>query len=148
MMLCAAALVAATPQQTIRDLAGRWSCATQAGNITLRATTVNAMYGPWLRLNASYPAQHDQPAGTAVKFLGYDTAHKRWIVSSVDDSGGYYVIYSNSPAFDGSRWNDGYPADGGTASIRVVSANEYIFDAANPDGHGHMSQTHTICTRT
>ncbi|HEY2473791.1 MAG TPA: hypothetical protein VGI19_03225 [Candidatus Cybelea sp.] len=119
-LLCAVALTAVTPQQTIRGLSGRGTCVTHDGDTALGATTVNEMYGPWLRLTASYPAQRGQPAGTAVKFLGYDPGNRRWVVSSIDDSGGYYVIYSDSPAFNGSRWRDGYPADGGTANIRVV----------------------------
>jgi hypothetical protein len=137
-----------TPQQTIEHLTGKWICITHdSSKKTWRATTTDTMYGPWLRLDARYPAQNGQPAGSAIKLLGYDSAARRWIVTSVDDSGGYYVMYSTSPSFDGSKWIDGYPVDKGTASIKVTTPNEYTFDAAKPDGHGHIVRSHTVCGR-
>ena len=137
-----------TPQQTIRGMVGKWSCVTHDDtNKEWRASTTDSIYGPWLRLNESYGAQNSEPAGTAVKFLGFDSSHRRWIVTSVDSSGGYYVIYSASHSFDGSKWKDGFPADKGTASIKVVNPNIYVFNAASPDERGRISKSHTVCTR-
>ncbi len=105
------------------------------------------MFGPWLRMSAAYPAQNGQQAGAIVKFFGYDSDQGRWIVTSVDTSGQYYVIDSKSKTFDGSRWEDAYPADAGTAAVKVRNSNEYTFDASVPIGGGQAYRSHTICKR-
>jgi hypothetical protein len=141
-------LAVITPQQTIAGLVGTWNCVTHdAQHRTWQASATDTLYGPWLRLDARAPAQHGQAASTAVKFLGYDADSRRWTITSIGDDGEYYVLSSTSPQFDGSQWTDAYPADNGTKSIHVQNANQYTFDSANPDGHGHVVRAHTVCVR-
>ena len=137
-----------TPEDTIRGLAGAWTCSTHdSAGRTWKSLTKNGAYGPWLRMDDRFPAQNGQKAGTVIKFLGFDPRTKRWIVMSIDDSGGYYVMESASRTFDASHWLDVYPTDGATGYVRVIDADAYTFDAAVPDGHGHTASSHTRCTR-
>jgi hypothetical protein len=139
---------AASPAQTIRGLVGRWTCVTDdTDHKTWHAIAEDKMYGPWLQMTSTFPDQNGQKAGTSVKFLGFDSNEGRWIVTSVDSSGVFYVIDSKSRTFDGSHWQDVYPADRGTASVRVQSSSEYTFDASLPSGGGHAYASHTICER-
>jgi hypothetical protein len=82
-----------------------------------------------------------------VKFFGFDSDQGRWIVTSVDTSGEFYVIDSKSKTFDGSRWEDAYPADAGTAEVKIHSSDEYTFEAHVPIGRGQAYRSHTICKR-
>jgi hypothetical protein len=139
---------AATPAQTIHEMVGNWSCVTSdANHKTWHVVAKYAMFGPWLRMNAEYPAQNGQRSGSIVKYFGYDSDQGRWIVTSVDTSGEFYVIDSKSKTFDGSQWEDTYPADTGTAAVKVQNADEYTFDARIPIGGGHDYRSHTICRR-
>jgi len=150
---CAIAVVpcpsrAATPAQTIHQLVGSWNCVTTDTNHKAwRVVAKYSKFGSWLQMRAAYPAQNGQRPGSIVKFFGFDSDQGRWIVTSVDTSGEFYVIDSKSKTFDGSRWEDAYPADVGTAAVKVQSSNEYTFDAQVPIGGGHDYQSHTICKR-
>ncbi len=139
---------AATPAQTIHGLVGQWNCITSdTDHKTWHTTTTDTMYGPWLQMRSAYRAQNDQPAGSVVKFFGFDSDQQRWIVASFGSSGDFYVIDSKSPNFDGSQWEDVDPADTGTAKVEVQSSNQYTFDARVPSGAGHVYGSHTICRR-
>ncbi|HEV3195930.1 MAG TPA: hypothetical protein VGZ06_07300 [Candidatus Cybelea sp.] len=106
-------------------LTGRYECRQRdSGGQTWRLLTVNRPYGSWLRLDATYPAQNGQPAGS------------------------YYTRYSTSRDFNGSQWIDGDPADGGKAVVKVISSAEYTFDFASPTGPGKTARSHTVCTKT
>jgi hypothetical protein len=142
-------LTATTPQQDMHRLTGRYECRQRdSGGQTWRLLTVNRPYGSWLRLDATYPAQNGQPAGTAITFVGFDAAAKRWSIVSVSADGSYYTRYSTSRDFNGSQWIDGDPADGGKAVVKVISSGEYTFDFASPTGPGKTARSHTVCTKT
>lgn len=140
---------AASPQQsTIQSFVGTWSCVTHSSdNKTYRETDTDAMYGNWLRIDAAYPAQNGQPAGTGVTFFGYDSKNKRWVVTGVGTDGSYFVSTSTSPAFNGSHWSDQYPADHGTAVLHMTQATQYSMDMQNPGAKGKMMTQHAVCTR-
>jgi hypothetical protein len=105
-----------SPQQEVHSLSDRFECITRdSQSQTWRLLTVNKPFGAWLRLDAMYPAQHGQPAGSAITLVGFDKSTKRWNIVSVDGDGTYYTRYSTSRDFNGSRWIDGDPADGGRA---------------------------------
>jgi hypothetical protein len=130
---------ATTPALTIHLLVGTWSCVTTDSNHKTRhVVTKDSLFGPWLQMRSSYKAQNGQKAGSIVKFFGFDSDQSRWIVTSVDTSGEFYVIDSTSKAFDGSKWEDAYPVDSGTAAVTVQGSNAYTFDARLPIGGGHM----------
>jgi len=137
-----------TPQQTIHNLVGTWNCVTHDSmHKTWHETDVSAMYGSWLRIDATYPAQNGQHAGTGVAFFGYDSHRGRWLITSVDTLNDYSTGYSTAHAFNGALWHDAYPADGGTATTHTASANQYSVDSSGPDGHGHTVTSHQVCTR-
>lgn len=146
----AVALAAAmTPQQTIHNMVGTWSCVTHdSTHKTWRETDVDAMYGSWLRMTSTYPAQNGEHAGTGVGFFGYDSKHARWIVTSLDTSGDYGISYSTSHTFNGAHWLDGYPANHGSATTRMSSSKQFTVDSSGPDAHGHTVTSHEVCTRT
>jgi hypothetical protein len=144
----AAPAVAPSPQATLESLAGTWTCVTQfPGNKSWQETQVGTMYGKWLKIDATYPAQAGVPAGTSLTFVGYDTAHSHWVVTGVGTDGVYFTASSNSPAYDGSTWTDTYPADNGTATIHMPSAAAYTMDATGPGLDGKVETSHTACTR-
>jgi hypothetical protein len=145
-ILAAAPCDAMSPQQAISNMTGQWTCITHdSAHRVWRETNVNAPFGPWMRLASVFPAQNGQPAGKATKYLGYDSQTKRWIVMSIDDSGGYYTMYSNSPTLDGAHWIDAYPADHRTGYLKFAGTNEYTFDSSTP---GAPAASHTVCTRS
>lgn len=141
-------LTGMSPREEVHSLAGRFECITKdSQNQIWRVSTVNKPYGAWLRLDARYPAQNGQPAGTAITLVGFDNSEKRWNIVSVDGDGTYYTRYSTSHHFDGSQWVDGFPADGGRAVVRITSSAEYTFDLTTPTGSGKTSRSHTVCMR-
>lgn len=103
---------------------------------------VNTMYGGWLRTAATYASGY-----TGVSFLGYDAKNRRWVFLNADEHMGYGTGYSNSMRLSGSSWRDAYPADGGTGTLRIVSANQYRFDGMFPGPKG-MVASHSVCSRT
>lgn len=152
-MSCAVAMFpspsrAVTPAATIHQMVGTWSCVTTDTNHkTWHVIATYAMFGPWLRMSANYPNQNGQRAGSLVKFFGFDSDQNRWIVTSVDTSGEFYVIDSTSKTFNGSQWEDAYPSDAGTAAVKVQNSNEYTFDARFPIAGGQAYRSHTTCKR-
>jgi hypothetical protein len=140
---------ASSPQQaTVQGFVGTWSCITHSSdNKTYRETDVDSMFGDWLRIDSTYPAQGGAPAGTGVTFLGYDSKHARWIVTGVGTDGSYFTSVSMSPAFDGSKWTDQYPNDHGTAVLHMPTATQYTMDMQAPSSQGKMTSQHAICTK-
>lgn len=133
-----------TPQQTTHALVGRWTCVTHdSKHRTWRETDTDSMFGSWVRVDSTYPAQNGQRAGTGVGFLGYDAKHHRWIVGSFDTSGDYGISYSNSHAFNGSHWANGYPATGGSTTVMMPNAHEFTVNTTA----GSMGSSHQVCTR-
>jgi hypothetical protein len=145
-ILAAAPCDAMSPQQAINNMAGQWTCITHdSAHRVWRETNLNTAFGPWMRLASAFPAQNGQPAGKAMKYLGYDSQQRRWIVMSIDDSGGYYTMYSSSATLDGAHWIDAYPADHRTGYLNFIGTNKYTFDSSTP---GAIAASHTVCTRS
>jgi hypothetical protein len=143
------ALAGASSQQaTIAGFVGTWNCTTHGSdNKTYHETDADAMYGNWLRIDASYPAQNGQPASTSVTFFGYDAKHTRWIVTGVGTDGSYFTSVSMSPTFNGSKWTNQYPADHGTAVIHMTQATQYSMDTQGPSPQGKMMTQHAVCVK-
>ena len=144
-------LTATTPQQDMHRLTGRYECRQRdSGGQTWRLPSPSMdRSGSWLRLDATYPAQNGQPAGTAITFVGFDAAAKRWSIVSVSADGSYYTRYSTSRDFNGCRsGSTATSADGGKAVVKVISSGEYTFDFASPTGPGKTARSHTVCTKT
>lgn len=130
------------------NLVGTWSCVTHdSTHKTWHETDVYSMWGPWLKDNASFPSQNGERAGTGMSFSTYDAQHGRWVITYADSNGTYFTASSSSHAFNGSHWVDEYPADNGTATVRMTNANTLVIDSTMPDGHGHVSTGHEVCTR-
>lgn len=137
-----------TPQATVRSFVGTWSCATHTSdNKTYHESDVDTMYGNWLKVSTTYPAQGGKPAAMGTAFFGYDSKAARWYVTSVDTLGGYASNYSNSKTFGGSTWHDGYPDNHGSATISW-SKNQYTIDGKGPNEKGQITTSHEVCTRT
>ncbi len=77
-----------------------------------------------------FPAENGQRAQMAVTFVGFDPDAKRWNIAVVNDGGSCYTRYGSSPDFNGSRWVDGYPADGGQAITTLGSGKLFRFPAS------------------
>lgn len=139
---------AASQQATVQGLVGSWSCVTHTGdNKTYREADVDTMYGKWLKIESTYPAQNSEPAGTAQIFFGYDSKHNRWIVAGVDTGGNYFINYSNSTNFDSSQWHDGFPNQHGSAVVSLTPYTRYTVDSKGPNAQGKMVTSHEVCTR-
>ncbi|MBV9056646.1 MAG: hypothetical protein JO078_03150 [Candidatus Eremiobacteraeota bacterium] len=143
------AAAASSPQQTtIRGFVGSWTCVTHSSdNKTYRETDTDTMYGDWLRVNSSYPAQNGAPASTGTTFLGYDSKKKQWVATGVGTDGSYFTAVSTSPQFNDSHWSDQYPADHGTAVLRMTQSTQYSMDTQTPNGKGKMMTDHEVCVR-
>jgi hypothetical protein len=129
-------------------MVGRWSCVDRdTDGDVWRFTSVNAVYGAWLRLDATFFAQGGKPIGAAVTFLGYDSGAHRWIISAVQSGGSYYVRSSTSAQLNGSRWIDAYPTDKGTAILDLVSPQRYDFSFLQPRTNGKRFTSKVTCTR-
>jgi hypothetical protein len=138
----------ASQQATVQGLVGTWSCVSHTSdNKTYRATDVDTMYGKWLRVSSTYPAQNGSPAGTEQAFFGYDAKNSRWIIAGVSTSGDYYVNYSNSPSFNGSQWYDGYPNMHGSAVVRMTESTQFTVDSKGMGPQGKTITRHEVCTR-
>jgi hypothetical protein len=135
---------AIAPRDEAHSLIGTYSCVTRStDHTTWRFTTVNAPFGAWLRLYATFAPQNGAPAQTNFTYLGYDQTSKRWNIVSMRSSGSYYTRFSTSRELNGSRWVDGYPADGGTAVITIPSPSQYLFAFTTAE-----DRSLTTCTRT
>jgi hypothetical protein len=142
-------LSAAAPQQaTVEGLVGSWSCVSHTSdNKTYRGSDVDTMYGKWLKINSTFPAQNGEPAGTEQAFFGYDSKHGRWIVTGVGTGGDYFMNYSNSSNFDGSQWYDGFPNNHGSAVAHLTAYTRYTVDSKGPNAQGKIVTEHEVCTR-
>jgi hypothetical protein len=137
-----------TPQTTLNSFVGGWSCTTHTSdNKTYHESDVDTMYGKWIKISASFPAQEGQAAATGTAFLGYDAKMVRWYFTNVDTLGNYGSAYSTSKNFGGSTWHDGYPDNHGSATISW-SKNQYTVDGKGPNEKGQMTTSHEVCTRT
>lgn len=135
-------------QATVKALTGNWTCVTHGSDgKTWRESDVNTMWGRWLKVSGTYSAQNGEPAGNDMTFFGYDDKHGRWIVSTVDSAGFYGLNYSTSSAWAGSKWHDGYPNDGGGATVSV-SKNQFVIDGSGPNDQGKTITSHQVCTRS
>jgi hypothetical protein len=138
-------VAAAEPPPALAEMVGHWNCVDHdsTGNVT-RFKSGNAFYGAWLELNAEYVTP---PGLAAHTYLGFDTTRRRWVITAVSNSGGYYVRVSSSGTLSGSRWVDAYPIDGGTAVLTLMPPGRYGFDFAQ--GTGATAYTaHVVCSRT
>ena len=145
------ATASATPTMqasTLQGIAGTWTCITQAGGKTYHETDVDSMYGKWLKIESTYPAQNGDPASTGMTFLGYDSKRGHWVVTGLGADGSYFTATSTSPKYDGSTWTDAFPADHGTAVIHMPSNARYTLDASQPGDKGKMETSHSVCTRS
>ena len=105
------------------------------------------MWGTWLKDDSTYPAQNGQAAATGIGVLGYDAKHHRWYSDGEDTNGGYGSGYSNSAAFGGSKWHDGFPNNNGSASVSV-SKNQYAIESSGPNSNGKSVTSHEVCTKS
>jgi len=134
--------------QAVRSLVGTYRCVDHdSTGQTWKFTSINDMFGAWLRVHAVHPPQNGAAADTATVFVGYDNSDRRWNIVSVDADGSYYTRSSRSGAFDGSRWQDDYPRDGGRAVVRTFGSSRYSFDFTLPTTKGAAVESHVVCTR-
>jgi hypothetical protein len=148
---CGAVASAAPPTagQAVHLLVGTYQCVDrESTGQTWRFTSVNDMFGAWLRVHAVHPPQNGASADTTTVFVGYDGSNKRWNIIGVDADGSYYTRSSRSAAFDGSRWQDDYPSDGGRAVVRTFGSVRYTFDFTLPTAKDASVKSHVVCTRT
>ena len=147
--MLASASAAASPQQaTLQGFVGTWDCVTRtADNKTYKETDTDTMFGNWLRIEGALPAQNGAPAGSSTTFAGYDSQHRRWVITGVGTDNSYFTAISNSTAWDGSKWTDVYPDDHGTALVHGPSGGRYTLVSTGPDGHGKMTTSHAVCTK-
>jgi hypothetical protein len=140
---------AAIPEQPgVRAIAGTYTCVTHdVSGQTWRFTSVNTMWGEWLRAETTFAPQNGQRKRAGQTFVGFDAAAKRWNIVSLDAGGSYYTRSSASPEFPKSRWVDGFPADGGTAVIGTPRPGQYTFDFTAGGTNGRRDVSHTVCTR-
>jgi hypothetical protein len=144
-----ATMAAASPQQTeLQSLVGHWTCVTHSSDgKTYKETDENAMWGTWVKVDSTYPAQNGQPAATGIGVIGYDAKHHRWFSDGFDTNGGYGSGYSNSATLAGSKWFDGYPNNNGGATV-TMSKNQYSVDSKGAGTNGKMTTSHQVCTRS
>jgi hypothetical protein len=137
-----------TPGQAVQLLAGTYQCVDrESTGRTWKFTSVNDTFGTWLRVHATYPPQNGSAADKKTVFVGYDSSDKRWNIVGVDVDGSYYTRSSRSSTFDGSRWTDDYPGDGGKAVVRTFGSARYTFDFTLPTAKGSSVESHVVCTR-
>jgi hypothetical protein len=140
---------AATPQQTaLQAMVGHWTCVTHGSDgKTWHEADTYSMWGPWLKDDATYPAQNGQAAATGIGVLGYDAKHHRWYSDGEDTNGQYGSGYSNSSSLGGSKWLDGFPNNNGAGTLSL-SKNQYVYDGKGPNDKGKMITSHQVCTRS
>lgn len=147
---CGATPSPLTAEQEVHSLVGTYQCVNrESTGHTWRFTSVNDVFGAWLRVHVTYPPQSGMAAGdTGIVFVGYDRGDKRWNIVSMDADGSYYTRSSRSEHFDGSQWEDDYPRDGAKAVVRTFGPARYTFDLTLPAKKGPSIQTHVVCKRT
>lgn len=138
----------ATPPAGLGGIVGTFSCVTHGGGgVVWRFHSSNDAWGAWVRADTTFAPQNGQPADTASTFIGFDAQAKRWHIVSINADGSYYTRHSSSKALDGSRWSDGYPADGAQATIRVRPGRQYTFEFVTSGKDGRAESSKTVCTR-
>jgi hypothetical protein len=141
------AAAAAADAPGVASIAGTFNCVTHTNDGTIwRFHSVNHPWGAWVRADTTFAPQNGLPAQVSSTFVGFDAAAKQWNIVSIDRAGSYYTRYSSSPAFNGSQWTDGYPADGAHAMIHVTP-QQYTFDFRAAPKNGKSDASRTICTR-
>jgi hypothetical protein len=134
--------------QGVSAIVGTYDCVTHdSSGKTWRFRSVNAAWGAWVRAATTFAPQNGQPKRVGQTFVGFDSDAKRWNVVALDAGGSYYTRLSGSREFDGSRWTDGYPADGGKAVIGTPNSRQYTFDFTGAQTNGRADVSHTVCTR-
>ncbi|MBV8148418.1 MAG: DUF1579 family protein [Candidatus Eremiobacteraeota bacterium] len=141
------AAATASPQQaTVQSFVGTWNCVTHTSdNKTYHETDTDTMWANWLKIDGDMSVQ-GQPAVKSMGFFGYDPKQGRWYIASVDSMGNYASNYSTSKNLGGSTWHDGYPNNGGSATVST-SKNQYVVDSKGRDMHGKAVTSHEVCTR-
>lgn len=135
-------------QRGLAAIVGTFDCVTHdSDGVVWRFHSVNRPWGTWVRADTTFMPQNNQPADSASTFVGFDAKAKRWNIVSIDEDGSYYTRYSSSREFDGSRWIDGFPADGARALIRVRDMRQYTFDLTTIARNGRAEISSTVCTR-
>lgn len=138
-----------TAEQMLHAIVGTYHCVDNDGTgHTTMYTSVNEVYGPWVHLVVTTPAQGGAAGDTNNAFVGYDRTAKRWDIVGADNQGYYYTRSSHSAHFNGSRWHNDYPADGGIAIIRTFGSKRYTFDLTTPNGKGASVREHAVCIRS
>lgn len=131
-----------------RSIVGAYGCVTyDAGKVQDRFQSVNTLWGGWLKVDTTEVGS-GEPSRQGQVFVGFDQTAKRWSIIGVDSSGAYWIRHSTSRDFDGSRWSDTDPDDGGRAFIRVLkSGTQYTFDFTSLKRGGGSDASHTVCSR-
>ncbi|MGC1379760.1 MAG: hypothetical protein WA814_01910 [Candidatus Baltobacteraceae bacterium] len=135
-------------QQTlVQSFVGNWTCVSHSSDsTTFHESDVDTMYGNWLKVASTYPAQMGQPAGMGTTFFGYDAKNHRWIVAGAGTNGEYFVNYSNSQNFDGAKWINGFP-NARTTAVTHSTSTQYTVDSQGPNPQGKLVTTHEVCVR-
>jgi hypothetical protein len=142
------AVAGSTTATGLASIIGAFNCVThESSGVVWHFHSVNHLWGAWVRADTTFAPQNGQPANSASTFVGFDRDAKRWNIVSLDIAGSYYTRYSGSAAFNGSRWADGYPADGANAVIRLRGTRQYTFDLVSPGRGGRAETSSTVCTR-
>jgi hypothetical protein len=131
----------------LTNMLGYWDCTERdTTGHTSRFRSNNTRYGTWLRLNAAFAAEPGQKPLTAVTFIGFDSGNKRWIISSTQSSGDYFVRASVSKHLSGSWWVDAYPADGATAVLTISPPDQWTFALSQVSGV-KVFRVNVLCRR-
>lgn len=148
-ILCCRESYAAALPPNAQIIVGTYDCIVSSGGRRIdRFQSVNTAWRTWLQVTTTSASTAGKPPDVAHVFVGFDPEAKRWNIVGVDSSGSYWTRHSTSKAFDGSRWIDDYPADGGTAVVRVLkSGAEYTFDLSLPKGNGASDSSRVVCMR-
>lgn len=135
--------------QAVHLLVGTYNCVNrESTGQTWRFTSVNDVFGAWVRVHVTYPPQNGISGAVVTTFVGYDRGEKRWNIVGVDIDGSYFTRSSRSAAFNGSQWQDEYPQDGGRAVVRTFGSSRYTFDLTMPSAKGAPMESHVTCTHT
>jgi hypothetical protein len=142
-------IAAAAPQPGVHSIVGTYDCVVYAdGRRVDHFRSVNVAWKAWVHVTTTRDAEKGKPPDVSETYVGFDADAKRWNIVGVDASGSYWTRHSTSQLFDGSRWIDDYPADGGTAIVRVRgSGAQYTFDLSLPKSNGSSDNSHVVCTR-
>lgn len=133
--------------QAVHLLVGTYNCVNrQSTGQKWRFTSVNDVFGAWLRVHVTYPPQNGTTGDVATTFVGYDPGEKRWNIVGVDADGSYFTRSSHSAAFNGSQWQDEHPQDGGRAVVRTFGSSRYTFALTMPSAKGAPIESHVTCT--